>query len=102
MILGEPADHKNGNGLNNRRKNLRPANKYQQAQNKGICAHKKSKGCKGVSIVKDRNGVPAYWIARITVMGKRKYLGVFKNHVAASRAYIKAAKELHGEYARWK
>lgn len=102
MILGEPCDHKNGNGLDNRRCNLRPANKFQQAWNKGIHHHKKSKGCKGVSIVKDRNGIPAYWIARITVNKKRIYLGVFKNHIAASRAYIKAAKKYHGEFARWK
>lgn len=102
MILGESADHKNGNGLDNRRKNLRAANKFQQAYNKGVHIHKKSKGCKGVSIVKNRNGIPTYWIARITVENKRIYLGVFKNHIAASRAYIKAAKKYHGEFARWK
>lgn len=102
MILGESADHKNGNGLDNRRKNLRPANKFQQAHNKGVHAHKKSKGCKGVSIVRDRSGKPSYWIARITVNKERIYLGVFKNHIAASRAYIKAAKKFHGEFARWR
>lgn len=102
MILGEPADHKNGNGLDNRRKNLRSASKFEQAYNKGVHKHKKTKGCKGVSIVKNRNGVPSYWIARITVEKKRIYLGTFKNHIAASRAYVKAAKKYHGEFARWK
>ena len=102
-ILGSSGiDHVNGNGLDNRKQNLRPATGHQQAYNKGVHSHKKSKGCKGVSIVKDRNGIPAYWIARITVKGERKYLGTFRNHIAASRAYIKAAKEFHGEFARWK
>lgn len=95
-------DHKNGNGLDNREINLRKANAFQQAQNKAKSKSKKSLGCKGVSIVRDKKGVPSYWIARISYGKSRVYLGVFKSHIAASRAYIKKAKELHGEFARWK
>lgn len=102
QLIGNGVDHANGNGLDNRRKNLRKADKHQQSYNKSIHSHKKSLGCKGVSIVKDKKGIPAYWIARITVKGSRIYLGTFKNHIAASRAYIKKAKELHGKFARWK
>lgn len=102
-ILGaRNIDHANGNGIDNRKNNLRPASRSQQAFNKGVHEHKKSLGCKGVSVVKDKKGIPSYWIARITVEKKRIYLGVFKNHIAASRAYIKAAKKYHGEFARWK
>lgn len=94
-------DHVNGNGLDNRRKNLRAATLYQQATNKGACSHKKTAGCKGVSIVRDRNKVPTYWIARITVQKKRIYLGTFPTHRHATRAYIAAAKQHHGEFAKW-
>lgn len=102
FIFGQNVDHINNNGLDNRKKNLRTANKFQQAWNKGVQKSKKSMGCKGVSIVKDRNGIPAYWIARITVERKRIYLGTFKNHILASQAYVKMAKQLHGEFAKWK
>ncbi len=102
VIFGKHADHVNGNGLDNRRKNLRKASPQQQAYNKSVCKNKKTLGCKGVSITRDKKGIPKYWIARITVRGKRHYLGTFPNHKAASNAYIKKAKELHGEFARWK
>lgn len=95
-------DHINGNGLDNRRKNLRQATRTQQSYNKGVHSHKKSLGCKGVSQVKNKKGIPSYWVARITVRAKRLYLGVFKSHITASRAYIKAAKKYHGEFARWR
>lgn len=102
LIMGRGVDHINGSGIDNRRKNLRKADKFQQAYNTGRKKYKKTKGCKGVSITRDRNGVQKYWIARITVNGNRIYLGTFKNHTAASRAYIKAAKKYHGEFARWR
>ena len=102
LIFGKNVDHINGNGIDNRKSNLRIADKYQQAYNKSVHVHKKSLGCKGVSVVKDKKGILSYWIARISIKGERIYLGTFKNHIAASRAYIKAAKKYHGEFARWK
>lgn len=103
FIFGENnVDHVNSNGLDNRRCNLRKATPNQQAYNKSVSANKKSLGCKGVSRVKDSKGIPKYWIARITANKNRIYLGIFKSHIAASRAYIKKAKELHGEFAKWK
>lgn len=33
LILGVPTDHKNGSGLDNRRSNIRPADKSQNAKN---------------------------------------------------------------------
>lgn len=103
FLLGRKGvDHANGNGLDNRRKNLRLATATQQAYNKPKLKRKRTPGCKGVSVVRDRHGKPAYWIARVTVRGVRKYLGTFPSPSAASRACIGAMRELHGEFARWK
>lgn len=98
---GQLVDHINGNSLDNRRKNLRFVTPYQSAWNIKYNKLKKSKGCKGVSRVRNKRGISKYWIARITVCGNRLYLGTFKNHISASRAYIKASKKIHGVYSPW-
>ncbi len=100
-IAGKGCDHKNRNGIDNRRKNLRKATAIQQCMNRGRPIHKKTLGCKGVSIVRDRYGVPKYWIARATTLGIRKYLGTFKDSAQASRAVKKFIKKEHREFAAW-
>jgi hypothetical protein len=98
---GQLCDHIDGNGINNQKNNLRICDSYQNAWNKRTASNKKLKAIKGVTRVKDRNGKPAYWIARITVRKNRIYLGVFKTKKLAEEAYKNAAIKYHGEFARW-
>ena len=87
-------DHINGNGLDNRKSNLRVCYNYQNARNQKLRPNSNS-GFKGVSLIKDRNK----WVAQIKVNGKVKYLGAYTLKEEAARAYNKAAKELFGEFA---
>ena len=101
LITGYPqTDHKDHDGLNNQRYNLRPATNPQNHANerktltvggkptssrfKGVCWSKKNRK----------------WQVRIRVgNGKRLNLGMFASEVDAARAYDDAAREHHGEYA---
>lgn len=87
-------DHHNGNGLDNRRQNLRSANHFQNMRNVG--KHKNNtSGFKGVSL----NGKK--WGVRITApSGQYLHLGQFTDKLEAARAYDTAARELHGQFAR--
>ncbi len=87
-------DHANGNGLDNRRENLRIANKSQNGCNRGP-QRNNTTGLKGVSFHKKSDK----WMARITVEGKAHYLGLFGSKEKAAVAYDKAAKRYHGEFA---
>lgn len=88
-------DHRNLCGIDNRRKNLRPANKVQNGQN---CRNRASNtsGYKGVY---EQAGT-GKWIAQIRTNGKGRYLGTFLTKIEAYRAYCAAAKLYHGEFAR--
>jgi len=105
LILNAPknkiCDHKNGNGLDNRRSNLRLCNIAQSSWNKPRFSTKKLNAMKGVTRVKDRHGVPSYWIGRLTVNKKRIYLGTFKTKELAEKAMKKALLKYHGEFAKW-
>lgn len=87
-------DHRNENTVNNRRKNLRPANKSEQSCNRGLRRDNKS-GYKGVHFHK----LCGKWWAYINKDGQRYNLGFFDNPKEAARAYNEAAKRLHGEFA---
>jgi hypothetical protein len=91
----EMIDHINMNTLDNRKNNLRLCDKSQNACNAGKSAANKS-GYKGVSWDKRKGN----WRAYIVKNKKQYYLGNFVNIEAAHAAYCKAAKELHGEFAR--
>lgn len=89
-------DHINGMKTDNRIKNLREADRFDNTRN--VKRRKdNSSGYKGVSL---SNGK---WMARIwsIIDNKRKrcYLGYFNSPEEAYAAYCKAAKELHGEFA---
>ena len=99
QIFGRNCDHINRDGLDNRRTNLRKADATQQAYNKSMLKSKKSPGGKGVSFTRDKKGVAKYCIARITVKGKRIYLGTFDTPEKATRAYVIASKKYHGSFA---
>ena len=86
-------DHINGDGLDNRRVNLRLCESAQNTQNSRMYRNNTS-GFKGVYL---RQGK---WAARISVGGKRIELGSFDNPDDAGEAYTKAAKIHHGEFAR--
>ena len=92
---GIEVGHINGDSLDNRRCNLRLATRAQNACNTRMRSHS-TIGLKGV----ERDG--KRYRARITVGGKRLPLGSFDSKEEAYSAYCKAAKELHGEFARLK
>lgn len=84
---GMDTDHKNGNGLDNRRRNLRTCSRSQNMHNrrpnkkgtskhKGVYWHKQSKK----------------WRAYIQINKERIYLGGFKKEKDAATAYSKKSK----------
>ncbi len=97
-ILNAPkgllVDHIDGNGLNNRKSNLRLCTFAQNAHNsrprrnsssryKGVCWHK----------------VKKKWTVSIYKGGKRTYLGYYDDEIEAALAYDRKATELFGEFA---
>lgn len=90
----ETVDHVDGNGLNNRRDNLRLATQSQQSANVRRPVTNRS-GYKGVSFDQRYNK----WRARIKVNQKERWLGYFDTPQAAHQAYCDAAVESFGEFA---
>jgi hypothetical protein len=88
-------DHRNGNGLDNRRQNLRLATKTENARNRPAPKNNTS-GFKGVHWHKQGNA----YRARIKVNGKNIHLGLFPTPTEAARAYDQAARKYFGEFAR--
>lgn len=92
---GYEVDHINGNGLDNRKENLRIVRHQQNMWNRKAVTGSKSK-YKGV----DWYAASGSWRAYIKIDGKQKHLGCYKQEDDAARAYNKAALALHGQYAR--
>lgn len=89
-------DHINGNGLDNRRTNLRPATRAQNSANAHMGRNNTS-GYKGVSLHK----ASGLWRAYIGGGGRtRVELGLFTTPEEAALAYDEAAVARWGEYAR--
>jgi HNH endonuclease/AP2 domain len=91
-VLDQPdidVDHIDGNGLNNKRSNLRLATKSQNLANQKIRTD-------GISRFKGVSQKGKYWKAKC----KNIWLGSFKTEEEAAKAYDKKAKELYGEFAR--
>ncbi len=90
-----PLDHKNGDGLDNRRENLRPCT---LGQNQGNARRRvdNTSGFKGVTWSKRTRR----WRAEIRSGGVREFLGYFDSAEEAARAYDAAAPIHFGEFAK--
>jgi hypothetical protein len=86
-------DHRDGNGLNNTRGNLRLATASQNAANSRIAGNP----YRGVTFRRD--AIARKWLARILVDGQRRSLGTYATAEEAATAYDAAAKQLFGEFA---
>lgn len=89
----EETDHRDLNPGNNRWTNLREATKTQNRRNK-------SKGKNTLSPFKGVSKSGKRWRARIKQDGIERVLGYFDSPLIAHKAYSKAAKMYHGEFAR--
>lgn len=98
VILGAPegieGDHIDGDGLNNRRSNLRLATRSQNGQNSHVVLGKVP--FRGVF---QNAGQPDRYRAAIRHLGIRTYLGTYATPEEAARAYDTAAIQMHGEFA---
>jgi hypothetical protein len=99
LIMDNPLnmdiDHINGNGLDNRKVNLRICSRAQNSRNQGIKKNNTS-GYKGVSYRKDRKK----WRSYIVLNNKQFNLGHHSTAIEAAKAYDNVAVKYHGEYAR--
>lgn len=94
---GKESDHKNHNGLDNRRRNLRVSTPSQNMANRRPKQGLTSK-YKGVHRNQEPNGT-IKWIAMLKHKGKRFHLGRFKTEKLAAMSYDVAAKKYHKEFA---
>ena len=91
---GKITDHRDRNGLNNQKANLRLCTNQQNGQNKRPQKGGTSK-YKGVYWHKPREK----WCGKVATNGKNQHLGYFVGEAEAAKAYDKKAKELFGEFA---
>jgi hypothetical protein len=93
--IGIEVDHRNNNGLDNQKHNLRLATGSQNQGNRIKRLNASSK-FKGVCF----RSKPKKWEANIRVNYKRIYLLRYDDEIEAARAYDRAAKKHFGEFAR--
>ena len=94
---GRVVDHINGNGLDNRRANLRICTRRQNAWNHG---RRKPENASSEFIgVYRRKEDPDKCYVRVTRDGQATNLGPFEDEVEAAKARDRKVRELHGEFA---
>lgn len=96
MPYSPKVDHRDGDGLNNRKSNLRPVTDSQNQANRRLDHDKRTSRFKGVHWdTRDKA-----WRAQIHVNGSKMSLGYFYTEVQAALAYDRAARKNFGEHAR--
>lgn len=100
FIMGKPMpgyciDHISGDRLDNRKSNLRVCTMAQNKTNRTKKDHNKH-GYTGIFWHEIRKR----FYARIKVAGKYVYIGSYRSKEEAARAYNKAARKYHGEFAK--
>jgi hypothetical protein len=86
-------DHLNGNGLDNRKSNLRVVPQQKNLQNKHGAQSNSKSGIKGVYRRNDCDR----WCAQVIVNRKKVFNKLFKTKEEAERAVIEARKKFFGE-----
>lgn len=98
VVINAPSemevDHRDRNGLNNQKYNLRLCNTVQNSRNRRVRSDSRT-GVKGVVF---RVETEKYRVT-ICVNGKRKNLGQYDTIEDAAKAYNKAALKYFGEFA---
>jgi len=92
---GYEVDHIDGDGLNNRRSNLRLASRAENQKNRARPVSNSS-GVKGVTW----DAARGKWLAQIGSANKHHYLGRFDKIEDAAAAYAAASAKFHGEFGR--
>ena len=90
---GKIVDHKDRDKTNDSWENLRLATRRENNANKTRQVNNKAK-FKGVNWHK----ASGRYVAQISNHGKKEHLGLFDTPEEAHEAYIRRAKEVHGEY----
>lgn len=88
-------DHRNHDGLDNRRQNLRDATAAQNARNRRPNARPGSSQFKGVTWRAALNK----WVARFAFDNKVRQIGYFADEIEAARAYDAVARDAFGDFA---
>ena len=95
QVMGFPkefVDHRDHDGLNNQKSNLR---KCTQSENQANSRRRIDNGSGFKGVCRFRNK----WQAQISVDGKLKYLGLYQVPELAAIAYDSAAVEHYGQFA---
>lgn len=90
----ELTDHKDRNGLNNQRNNIRECSKGQNAANR---TSKPNSSSKYLGVCFDKR--TGKWVAQMDSHCKHYFLGRYFIERDAAIAYNKKAKKLHGKFA---
>jgi hypothetical protein len=91
---GRKVDHKDHNGLNNRRSNLRVCTNAQNLKNRSGAPASNTSGYVGVWWCNKTN----CWVAEVYDGGKKFRVGTFGHREHAARARDAAARNLNGEF----
>ena len=92
---GLQVDHINGDGLDNRRENLRLCTQGQNLRNQ-VGRQNRVSEWKGVVLHKPSGK----WMAQIGIDRRKIYLGYYETPELAALAYNEAALKYHGDFAR--